>query len=111
MRVFQRSKEDKKRHGQSKHSKQSKAQKTQLDVYTQGIFYKLGVAIGLVKKTLKTVAQNPKRTHANQIRCPYYHPLYYTALAHKACSSPLCHMKPKSKVKQAVALKFIPVSR
>ena len=71
------------------------------------MFYESGVAISLAKKTLKAVARNPNGTPADQMRCPYYHPLYCTALAHKACSSPLCGMKTKSKVERAAALKYI----
>ena len=106
-RVYQRSIEGKKGRSQSKYQKQGEAHKTQLDAYKQGMFYESGVAIGLAKKTLKTVVRNPKGTAADQMRCPYYHPLYCTVLAHKSCGSPLCGMKTKSKVERAAALKYI----
>ena len=106
-RVVQWSIDGKKRRSQLKYSKQSEAHKTQLYAYKQGLFYESSVTISLAKKTLKTVARNPKGAPDDQMRCPYYHPLYCTALAHKACSSPLCGMKTKSKVERAVALKFI----
>ena len=71
------------------------------------MFYEAGVAVTLAKRSLKTVKRNPKGTPLDQLKCAYYHPSYCTTLGHKACSSPLCSMKMKSKEERAVALKVI----
>ena len=61
----------------------------------------------LVKKISKTTSRNPIGTPADQLRCPYYHQMYYTLLGHKNCSFPLCGRKTKIKEERAVALKVI----
>ena len=105
--MVQNSIEGKKKRSQAKYTKYNDAQKTQLDSYKEGMFYEAGVAVTLAKRTLKTVAQNPKGTPNDQLKCAYYHQLCCTTLGHKACSSPLCSMKRKSKEERSVALKVI----
>ena len=106
-RVVQRTKEGKKKRSQAKYAKQNDAHKTQLDSYKEGMFYESGVAVALAKRTLKTVARNPKGTPDDQLKCSYYHPSYCNMLGHKSCGSPLCGMKKKSKEERASALKII----
>ena len=45
----------------TKDKKQSEVHKIQLNPYKEVTFYKLGVAISLIKRTLNTVARNPIR--------------------------------------------------
>ena len=71
------------------------------------MFYESGVAMSLERRTLKAVSRDPERSPVDQVKCQYYHPLYFTRLGHKDCSNDRCHMKTKSKEDRASALKVI----
>ena len=61
--------------------------------------------MSLARRTL--VAQNPEGTPTDQVRCPYYHPLYCITLGHNDYRNDRCDMTTKGKEERAAALKII----
>ena len=74
----------------------------------EGCLYETGAAVAATKKNLPSAGdRNPKGTPADQLKCPYHHPLYCTVLEHLSCANKRCAMKLKSKEERDAALKMI----
>ena len=90
------------------HDKINMEHKQYMASYKEGCFYETGVAVAAAKKNLPSAGnRNPKGTAADQLKCPYHHPLYCTVLGYSSCANKRCAMKLKSKEERNAALKVI----
>ena len=60
-----------------------------------------------VKEKLTSAARNLKGTPKDQLRCPYYHPLFCSKRGHTSAASPFCSQKSVSKEQRMANLVII----
>ena len=100
--------EGKRKRSTKKHEKINAEHKSYMDNYKDGCAYQTGIAVAAAKKSLpKAGERNPEGTPKELYKCPYYHPLYCTALGHTSCANKNCEMKLKTKPERDAALKVI----
>ena len=97
--IRQKSTEGKGKRRKGYRDKFDQLHKDQMNDAKSGMQYGSGVALEEAKKQAKrilTAERNPKGTPKEQLRCPYYHPLYCTILGHDSCRSKECGVNNKS---------------
>ena len=100
--------EGKRKRSTKKHEKINAEHKSYMDNYKDGCAYQTGIAVAAAKKSLPKAGEwNPEGTPKELYKCPYYHPLYCTALGHTSCANKDCGMKVKTKAERDAALKVI----
>ena len=104
----QRSTDGKLKQRRKDFAKMDQIHKEQMNDRKTGKTYGAGIALVAAKKRadakLTSASRNPKGTPKEQLRCPYYHPLYCTKLGHTTASSKDCAMKHKSVDKRKAIL-------
>ena len=110
-RIRQKSKEGKSTRRKTDLEKHGQYHREQMDDLRTGKMYGSGVALATAKKAAKakltSAARNPKGTPKDQLRCPYYHPLFCSKRGHTSAASPFCGQKSVSKEQRMANLAII----
>ena len=100
--------EGKRKRSTKKNEKLNREKHEFIDGHKAGMEYKTGVAVAAAKKNLPSASDhNPKGTPKDQLRCPYWHPLFCTVRGHNNCNNKDCAMKPKTKEEREAAKQYI----
>ena len=108
IRVRQQTKGYKMQRKKKDHDNFSSERQRQKTDMRAGLTYESGIALAGAKRRVKEKDKhrNPPGTKKEDLRCPYYHPLFCDVKGHTSMASAACKMKGKSKneVKSAKAI-------